>query len=333
MKTSNRFAWTSSIALVALAGAACAMPSTPGDEPVGVVDSALWGGWETLGYKVDPTWTGHWNGTAVASWGPGRLDWFYAGAGNTLRHRFYNGGWSGEEILGRQIASTPAAVSWGPGRIDVVYYDYPGGALKHVFYDGAWHTDWITTLKQPRTGATPGLTTSGPGTLDLFYVAVDGSLRHLPYSGGWRREEVLTGTLSAGVTAIATVPGEFDLFTRGPSDDLRHMAFTTAADAAHPWWKAGYWTGWESLGGAMRSDPAVSSWGPGRLDVFYIGTDAQLKHRFRWDGGSAWAPGEDTIGGLALDTTPPGAVSWGPGRIDIFANDLGPGGTAHTWWQ
>ena len=110
-------------------------------------------------------------------------------------------------------------------------------------------------------------------------------------------------------------------------------AFTTAADAAHPWWRGGHWTGWESLGGAMRSDPAVSSWGPGRLDVFYIGTDQQLKHRFRWDGGSTWAPGEDTIGGLALDVTPPGAVSWGPGRIDVFARALGPGGTAHTWWQ
>ena len=73
---------------------------------------------------------------------------------------------------------------------------------------------------------------------------------------------------------------------------------------------------WRSIGGGLTSAPAVSSWGPGRLDVFARGEDFALWHKFspdlqNWE----WSEWESLGGGL---TSPPAAVSWGEGRIDVF---------------
>jgi hypothetical protein len=50
------------------------------------------------------------------------------------------------------------------------------------------------------------------------------------------------------------------------------------------------WFDWETLGAELASLPSVSSWGPGRMDVFARGRDDTLLHRCydnnRW---SEWA--------------------------------------------
>src|SRR5947207_3158211 len=71
---------------------------------------------------------------------------------------------------------------------------------------------------------------------------------------------------------------------------------------------------WESLGGTLTSIPEAVSWGPNRLDIFVVGTDSALWHRW-WDG-SQWG-GWQSLGGILK--SPPTAVSWGPNRIDVFA--------------
>ncbi|HEY5183716.1 MAG TPA: hypothetical protein VIM19_02160 [Actinomycetes bacterium] len=87
------------------------------------------------------------------------------------------------------------------------------------------------------------------------------------------------------------------------------------------------WGGWESLGGTLETEPAVVSWAPNRLDVFTIGTDSALWHRW-WDG-SSWG-GWESLGGL-LESEPV-AVSWAPNRIDVFA--LGTDHALwHRWWD
>src|SRR5262252_2994566 len=65
--------------------------------------------------------------------------------------------------------------------------------------------------------------------------------------------------------------------------------------------------GWESLGGALRGAPAVSSWSSGRLDVFVRGTDDAMWHKW-WDG-NTWSGWEYQSGVLSAH---PSAVSWGP---------------------
>jgi hypothetical protein len=78
-------------------------------------------------------------------------------------------------------------------------------------------------------------------------------------------------------------------------------------------------TDWESLGGVFTSGPGVSSWAPGRLDVFGRGQDNALYHAGYANGWSGW----ESLGGEL--TSDPAAVSWGEGRIDVFArgNDNG----------
>jgi Common central domain of tyrosinase len=83
------------------------------------------------------------------------------------------------------------------------------------------------------------------------------------------------------------------------------------------------WGGWESLGGILASPPGAVSWGPNRLDVFVVGTDHAMWHRW-WDG-AAWG-GWESLGGILA--SPPEAVSWGPNRLDVFVV-----GTDHAMWH
>ncbi len=64
------------------------------------------------------------------------------------------------------------------------------------------------------------------------------------------------------------------------------------------------------------SGPAVS-WGPNRLDIFVLGTNRAMWHKW-WNGGS-WGPsltGFESLGGIC--NTAPEVVAWGPNRLDAF---------------
>ncbi|GAA3643480.1 hypothetical protein GCM10022236_52690 [Microlunatus ginsengisoli] len=84
---------------------------------------------------------------------------------------------------------------------------------------------------------------------------------------------------------------------------------------------------WESLGGVLTSQPAVSSWAPRRLDVFVRGTDNALWHR--WYDSNAWSGWESLGGDLA---SAPAAVSWTRGRIDVFARGS-DNALKHVWYD
>ena len=77
----------------------------------------------------------------------------------------------------------------------------------------------------------------------------------------------------------------------------------------------GQWLNWETLGGTCVSSPAVASWGEDRIDVFAIGTDSKLYHKYwsdrKW---SNWIAFKDST-----CIYKPAAVSWGKNRIDVFA--------------
>jgi hypothetical protein len=75
--------------------------------------------------------------------------------------------------------------------------------------------------------------------------------------------------------------------------------------------------------GAQGSEPALSSWGVGRLDLFVCGKESALWHR-AWVQGTGWGAWEN-LGGVL--TSPPSAVSWGPNRIDVVAR----GSYNHVW--
>lgn len=70
----------------------------------------------------------------------------------------------------------------------------------------------------------------------------------------------------------------------------------------------------------------MTSWGPGRLDVFAKGTDNAMWHN-GWDG--AWG-GWECLGGQL--TSAPSACSQGVNSIDCFARGI-DNALIHKWWD
>jgi VCBS repeat protein/repeat uncharacterized protein DUF346 len=235
-------------------------------------------------------------GPDATSWGPGRIDTFVRGPDDSLRHKWYNGGWSGWESLGGALTADPGSVSWGSGRLDV-FGRGTDNQLWHRYYAGGW-SGWEALGGVLSSG--PGIATWAPGRLDVFVKGSDNQLWHRWYDNGWAGWEPLGGVLTSDPVAVSWAPGRLDVFAKGSDNQLWHK------------WYAGGWSGWEPLGGALTSSPAATQWGPGRLDVFARGTDNQMWHKWYAGGWSGWEP----LGGvLASD---PAASSWSPGRIDLF---------------
>jgi len=126
---------------------------------------------------------------------------------------------------------------------------------------------------------------------------------------------------------LSTVIGHRDTWSTGcPGQTLydqlpniRASAAAIQAAAPRPSWRS-----WGPLGGVVTSDPATSSWQPGRLDTFVRGTDNRLWHKWYQGSWSGW----ESLGGVL--TSAPAAASWGPDRIDVFA--LAGAGSLQHWW-
>jgi hypothetical protein len=91
-----------------------------------------------------------------------------------------------------------------------------------------------------------------------------------------------------------------------------------------------------SLIGTQTTSPRQSSspvvaWGANRLDVFVLGSDRALYHK--WWNGSAWGhslTGYEAMGGVCLGD--PRVVSWGANRLDVFV--IGTDRALyHKWWD
>ena len=103
--------------------------------------------------------------------------------------------------------------------------------------------------------------------------------------------------------------------------------YTSPVESGNPLLARNSPNNWESLGGNLILQPAAVSWGPNRLDIFTVGTDSALWHRW-WDG-SKWG-GWESLGGALISA--PTAVSWAANRIDIFALDKNAA-LNHKWFD
>jgi hypothetical protein len=118
--------------------------------------------------------------------------------------------------------------------------------------------------------------------------------------------------------------------------DLSNIAlFVKGADNAL-WWKqykdSTGWTEWQSLGGYLTSDPAVTSKIPSyaserMMQVFVRGTDGALWTRTTYDGGNSWTDWY-SYGGQLLAGTGPTAYNWPNQRVGWFVT-----GTDHALWH
>jgi len=82
-------------------------------------------------------------------------------------------------------------------------------------------------------------------------------------------------------------------------------------------------------GPAPAAGPVVS-WESDRLDVFGIGTDSALYHKW-WNNG--WGPGVkdwESLGGICM--SPPTALAWSNDRLDVFMVGT-DSALFHKWWD
>ncbi len=256
---------------------------------------------------------------AVTTWGRGRLDVFVRDDNLQLAHRWFVGGvWSDWESLGAPagtiLASAPSAVAWMSGRIDI-FAKGVDASLWHKWYDnGRWYDwEWLGGL----ITSAPSVASWAPGRLDVFARGLNGDLVHKWFSGGWSGWESLGGYLTTDPAAVSWGPGRIDIFVG--SVDFSRPGISTMY---HKWYDGGRWYDWECLGGSLTSAPAVSSWAPGRLDVFARGINNDLIHLWYAD---RWYNWESLGGGL---TSAPGTVSWSVGAIDVLVL-----GTDQRLWQ
>jgi hypothetical protein len=266
--------------------------------------------WESLGgiFNSPP---------AAVSWGFGHLDIFGLGVDNTMFHKWWDPAWQSSdgtnwgpsrtewESLGDPFAfnSPPAAVSWGPNRLDIfgvgvdTRLDSPKNTMFHKWWDPTWtapdgthwgpsQTDWESLGDPIAFNSPPAAVSWGSNRLDIFGVGVDTRLENPPKNTMFHKWWDPTWTAPDGTHW-------------GPSR-----------------------TDWQPLGGTFNSPPAAVSWGPNRLDIFGVGVDNIMRHKW-WDG-TSWKPSPTDWVSLG-DTkfiSPPAAVSWGPNRLDIFSLDV-----------
>jgi phospholipase C len=281
--------------------------------------SARWSEWESLGGSFDL-------GPGAASWASGRLDVFGVGADKALYHKWFDNTWSDWESLGGTCTSEPAAVSWDNGRIDCFTCFAAGTrrAMQHKYWDNGRWSDWESLGGDLNSG--PGAASWASGRLDVFAVGSSKQLYHRWFGDGrWSNDrwESLGGSWTSAPAAVSWGDNRIDCFVRG-------------ADRAmwHKYWDNGRWSDWESLGGDFISTrpgrvawgPGAASWVSGRLDVFGVGTDNALYHK--WFDNGRWSDWE-SLGGSW--TSAPAAVSWGNNRIDCFVRGTDRA-IWHKWW-
>lgn len=179
----------------------------------------------------------------------------------------------------------------------------------------------------------PTIASWSPGHLDVLYSATDGALHRRIFDRGWLPgDEGDGGKLLSAPSAVSWGKNRIDVFARGtvPIDicppDRPCRTLESAPQLIHNWYD-GAWRGWEGLGGDITSAPSAISWSEGRLDIFYAGGDATLKHK--WFQG-AWHP-EEPWGTVPI-VGAPGAVTWGVGRIDVFARSSS-NALFHDWYE
>ena len=125
------------------------------------------------------------------------------------------------------------------------------------------------------------------------------------------------------MSILALVPDRLDAFWTNSGYGI---SYSTWDDLVH-WPAATNQSGnFTDLGGVFASPPVAASMNADRVDVFGLGTDYALYHRF-FDG-TAWSPGWESLGG---DLTSPPAVVAQPDRLDVFVLAADHSMTQRSW--
>jgi hypothetical protein len=233
--------------------------------------------------------------------------------------------------IGNHLQFKLIVVSTDPGDFQSTNPTYPPGTPDGV------ETNWIQLVGSEfiYEPATPTMVAGTSPMVDVYAVRVDGQMMRLQVNTTqWPpaiTEEQLGDVCFGSAPAVVAW------------DPSRADVFATTANGFILWRprQGGSWLGnWLSLGapfggGTFDSAPAAVSWGPNRLDVFGVASDAQMYHRY-FDGRS-WPQGWESLGAPAKGNafvSAPAAVSWGWGGNRLHVFGLGTDQQVyHRYWE
>jgi hypothetical protein len=152
-----------------------------------------------------------------------------------------------------------------------------------------------------------GISTWGPGRLDVVAVNDSGNLVHQYFEGGWSGwVDNFGNTLNSSVDVVSWGPNRLDVVGRGTNLHIYHFYWDNGA------------TGWDDLGGLSAFGPTIVSSGPGSLDVFTIATTTQTLYQKSYRAATGWTPNWTAVGGFLTAGVDGVAIG---GRIDLVSRN------------
>jgi hypothetical protein len=234
-----------------------------------------------------------------------------------------SGDWSkwmsyGAPSAGIASGSSPTVSSWGENRLDV-FVRGADGAFWHKPYDSQM-AGWYPWESMGGTWLSNPAAVSWDNTrVDLFGVGTDNNIWHRYWNSttGWANWNVDFSAPPPGIASgaspdvISWGSGRLDLFIRGNDNAIWHMYYSNG------------WSGWESLGASIISDPSATTPNSNRIDLFGTGTDNNIWHKY-WSpstGWTNWSPDLGAVpGGLASGSSPAASLwRWNAGSIEVYA--------------
>lgn len=200
---------------------------------------------------------------------------FAVSPNSNCNHKYYSpsAGWSTWSNTGKAFCDTPVALKYGANNENVVVF---GVGYDGLVWAGKLTSD--TTFTWNSVGETtkkirPGSISATAYASYVEVVAVERSNSQLLI--GWFAINTSISTWTTISTAcyclsnpvvISCKEGCLDVFVFADTMNLMRTCLRSG----------GYWTAWQNLVGIYIYHPAAISVSPGRLDVFGIGSDAQL---------------------------------------------------------
>ncbi len=206
------------------------------------------------------------------------------------------------------FSGSPAIASPGNGKLEA-FARAPDGSVRSLKMSasGTWEstwTNWGGVIK-----GSPAVTSWGPDRLDAFGVGQNGHLWHLAIQnhqkiGDWQDLGGLT--FADTPAAVSTGFGKVTVIGRHAPDG---QVFSKTYD--------GGWGPWKPLGGIATGGIGAASWGPGRLDVFVTGQNADLWHYAEQGGVPQVGGGWEDLGGHLAPGGTPGVTARAAGGLEV----------------
>lgn len=239
-------------------------------------------------------------------------------------------------ISNSQATSPPASFSFSPGNAHVVYRGSAGNVIHNWFVSGTWYEENLGGYVL--LGTAPTITGWSNDDLHVFVTGGDGAIYQkvrspsagwMPSQAGFYSLSSVMANMASSPAAVSWAPGRIDLFAQRASDNKLVRVSYDLQSAPLGWRFENFSFFTHNI--APGSGVAVTSWAPGRIDVFARSQSngSEILHIRRTSQG--WDPvASVAVTGGAPNSTP-AAASWGPGRIDLFSQSASPSTNLH-WW-